>query len=226
MRQCWRRPRGGDARSDDGLDRWSGLREPNQLLGQSQNGLSPIRLLRLARAPLAGFGVIDVKAFNHYSNSPLSGSFCAGVLRNGEKHRKPAQRAVAPQALASTSAEGKPAQQAVMSPSSSTPKRAYSEEQYNRLLQQYKPIQPQADGPLPADRLDLFAQILRGNMEDQEMWPVVADVIYGKASAVEERLDTGRLSTNARLFMNYPYNNFQSLLDIVQDAFGCVVTKE
>src|SRR6185437_13608565 len=102
------------------------------------------------------------------------------------RHRMPAQRAAAPQALASTSAEGKPAQQATMSPSNPTPKRAYSEEEYNRLWQQYKPNQLQADGPLPADRLDLLAHTTRGNMDDQEMWPAVEDVIYGRASAVEE----------------------------------------
>jgi len=55
-------------------------------------------------------------------------------------------------------------------------------------------------------------------MDDQEMWPAVEDVIYGRASAVEERLDTGRLSTNARFFMNYPLNMFQSLLDIAIEA--------
>jgi len=130
----------------------------------------------------------------------------------------PAQRAAAPQALASASAEGKRAQHAAMAPSSSTPKRAYSEEEYNRLWQQYKPNLPQADGPLLADRLDLLAHNTRGMIDDQETWPVVADLIYGKAAAVEQMLESGRLRPDARFFMDYPLNNFQPLLDIAIEA--------
>lgn len=78
--------------------------------------------------------------------------------------------------------------------------------------------QPQADGPLSADRLDLLAHNTRGMIDDQEMWPVVADLIYGKAAAVEQMLDSGRLRPDARVFMDYPLNNFQSLLDIAIEA--------
>lgn len=145
-------------------------------------------------------------------------AFVLALYGLGMRHRVPAQGAAAPQALASTSAEGKPAQQATMPPSGSTPKTAYSEEEYNRLWQQYKPNLPQADGPLPADRLDLLAHNTRGRMDDQEMWPVVADVIYGKAAEVEKMLDSGRLRPDARFFMDYPLNDFQSLLDIAIEA--------
>jgi hypothetical protein len=134
------------------------------------------------------------------------------------RHRAPIRRAAAPQKLASTNVESKPAQQAAIALSGTSSKQTYSEEEYNRLWQQYKPNLAQADGPLSADRLDNLAQTTKGMMDDREMWPVVADVIYGKAAAVEEMLDSGRLRADARFFMDYPLNDFQSLLDIAIEA--------
>ncbi|MGH8317806.1 MAG: ankyrin repeat domain-containing protein [Steroidobacteraceae bacterium] len=45
------------------------------------------------------------------------------------------------------------------------------------------------------------------------MLPAINDVIYGKASALADKLDTG-LNPNATFFMLYPYNQSVSLLDV------------
>ena len=134
------------------------------------------------------------------------------------RHWMPIRRAASPQRLARTNTEIKPAQEVVTAASSTTSKRTYSEEEYKRLWQEYKPNLAQADGPLPADRLDNLAHTMKGMMDDREMWPVVDDVIYGKAAALETMLDTGRLRADARVYMNYPLNDFQSLLDIAIEA--------
>lgn len=126
----------------------------------------------------------------------------------------------ASQTLVSSRAERQPARAAVVSVSDPTPRREYSEGKYTFLRQHYEPNQPQAYGPLSAERLRLLARIIRGDMEEDEkgMWPVVADVIYGNASAIEAGLDSGRLRADARFYMDYPYNDFQSLLDVAIKA--------
>ncbi|HEX5461929.1 MAG TPA: ankyrin repeat domain-containing protein [Steroidobacteraceae bacterium] len=142
------------------------------------------------------------------------------LFRANEGRRISVQRTTALKALATSKAESKPVQAAAASPSSSVPQWGYSEEEYNFLRKHYKPNQLQADGPLPADRLGLLAKIIQGDMEDdqKEMWPVVKDVIYGNASAIEDRLDAGRLSADATFYLDYPYNNLHSLLDAAIEA--------
>lgn len=100
------------------------------------------------------------------------------------------------------------------------PPSKFSKEEYNFLRQHYEPNQLQANGPLPADRLRLLARIIQGDMEEdqKEMWPVIRSVIYGNASAIEDRLDTGRLSADATFYLWYPYNNLHSLLDTAVEA--------
>lgn len=126
----------------------------------------------------------------------------------------------ASQTLVSSRAELRPARAVAARVSDPAPRREYIEARYSFLRQHYEPNQPQANGPLSAERLGLLARIVRGDMEEdqKEMWPVVADVIYGKASAIEARLDSGRLCADARFYMEYPYNDFQSLLDVAIKA--------
>ena len=126
----------------------------------------------------------------------------------------PVRRTAASQVPAAPRARNRPAQGAIAAFARSTPQRGYSEEEYNLLRQRFAPNQPQADGPLSADRQAMLAKQIHNFMDDRSMWPVVEDVIHGNASAVEHALDTGRLSTDATFFMNYPFNNLHSLLDV------------
>lgn len=126
----------------------------------------------------------------------------------------------ASQILVSSRAELQPARAPAARVSDPAPRPEYSEGRYSFLRQHYEPNQPQANGSLSAERLGLLARIIQGDMEEdqKEMWPVVADVIYGNASAIEERLDSGRLRADTRFYMEYPYNDFQSLLDVAIKA--------
>ena len=49
------------------------------------------------------------------------------------------------------------------------------------------------------------------------MLPAINDVIYGKVSALEDKLDTG-LSQNATFFMAFPTNLNESLLDVAVET--------
>jgi ankyrin repeat protein len=66
----------------------------------------------------------------------------------------------------------------------------------------------------------MLATNIQGEMEEdqKELWPVIKDVLYGNVSAIEDRLDTGRLSADTTFYMDYPFNNLHSLLDTAIEA--------
>ena len=95
--------------------------------------------------------------------------------------------------------------------------RGYSESEYVLLRQRYRSNMSQAYGPPAASRLKLLADIMRHGARNGKLLPAMRDVIYGKATAVEDRLDTG-LNPDATVFMLYPYNINFSLLDVAIKA--------
>lgn len=91
---------------------------------------------------------------------------------------------------------------------------AYSEKEYAFLRRHYKSPMPQARGALPESGLKLLGRVIgRGVMAGRKLLPVVKEVIHGRTSALENRLDTG-LSPNSTVLMGYPYHSHVSLLDI------------
>lgn len=137
-----------------------------------------------------------------------------------ERHApSPAQRDVSQQISAQNLVVKKaPAPAAVASNTTSVAKLGYSEKEYQFLRQHYKSPNPQADGPLPASRLRLLAKNTQNNIVyGRHLWPVAKEVIYGKTSALANRLDTG-LSADSTVIVGYPYNSRVSLLDLAIQA--------
>lgn len=93
----------------------------------------------------------------------------------------------------------------------------FSEKEYDLLWREYRPNTPQAQGPLPAARLDVLARATNTNTRDRKIWPAFSDVIYGKSVPLENRLDTG-LSPDATIHLDYPYDADFSLLDMAIEA--------
>ncbi|MHB8814568.1 MAG: hypothetical protein ACYDAE_15020 [Steroidobacteraceae bacterium] len=89
----------------------------------------------------------------------------------------------------------------------------YSQKEYMRLRRLYPPTKPAANGPLPESNLKLLANATKMALNEQKDWPLVKNVIYGKASAVENALDTG-VSADTEVFLLNPYNSNVSLLDL------------
>lgn len=111
-----------------------------------------------------------------------------------------------------------PAPAAVAPNTKSVAQLGYSEKEYRFLRQHYKSPNPQADGPLSASRLKLLATNTRNNIVyGRHLWPVAKEVIYGKTSALENKLDTG-LSADSTVIVGYPYNSRVSLLDLAIQA--------
>jgi hypothetical protein len=94
----------------------------------------------------------------------------------------------------------------------------YSESEHDVLWQQFKPNTSQADGPLTAEGLRQLATTTKASTPAKNMWPVIEDVIYGNSSALESRLDTGRLRGDATFYLGYPYDVYESLLDLAIEA--------
>lgn len=100
--------------------------------------------------------------------------------------------------------------------SNATPisQQGYSEKEYTFLRQHYKSPNPQAYGTLSASGLKQLGWLMKhGVVAERHLLPAVNDVLYGKTSALENKLDTG-LNPNATVFMGYPYQSNVSLLDI------------
>ena len=93
----------------------------------------------------------------------------------------------------------------------------YSAKEYRFLRQHYRSPYPLAYGPLSSSSLKVLANHIKSNTRDKKLLPAINDVIYGKVSALEDKLDTG-LSPNATFFMVFPTNLNKSLLDVAIDA--------
>ena len=94
-----------------------------------------------------------------------------------------------------------------------TDKKQYSQREYALLRQRYKPTGVVANGPMPRKNLKRTAKSVKDMLLQHKMWPIVRDVLYGKAPAVENALDTG-LSPNTMVFLAMPYKANVSLLDL------------
>jgi len=105
----------------------------------------------------------------------------------------------------------------VMAPTKSGTQEQYSAKEYSFLRQHYRSAYPLAYGPLSSSSLKEVAKYIRENTQDKKMLPAINDVIYGKASALEDKLDTG-LSPNATFFMLFPTNLNESLLDVAVET--------
>jgi Ankyrin repeats (3 copies) len=89
----------------------------------------------------------------------------------------------------------------------------YSQQEYTRLRQRYPPHPLAANGPLPRNALDMLASNTKTSLNDQSMWPLVRNVLYGKTVALENAIDTG-LNPDTEVYLYYPYNSNVSLLDL------------
>lgn len=90
----------------------------------------------------------------------------------------------------------------------------YSETKHAQLRQRYKSPQPQAFGVLSSSRLKLLDRVMsEAIVGNRHLLPVVKEVIYGNATALASRLDTG-LNPDSTVFVGYPYDSNISLLDI------------
>jgi Ankyrin repeats (3 copies) len=116
-------------------------------------------------------------------------------------------------ALGSAPAQKLSSQPSAVPASGSATQKGYSETEYDFLWQHYRLNTSQADGPLPADGLKVSATSIKNNTSDRNMWPVIRDVVYGNSSALEKKLDTGRLNPDATYYMEYPYDTYESLFD-------------
>lgn len=95
-----------------------------------------------------------------------------------------------------------------------TARLGYSDREYTFLRQHYKSPNPQAYGALSGSQLKQLRSVMNhGVVAERQLLPVVNEVLYGKTSAIENRLDTG-MNPNATVFMGYPYASNVSLLDI------------
>lgn len=105
----------------------------------------------------------------------------------------------------------------VMASTNSETQKQYSAKEYKFLRQHYKSAYPLAYGPLSRSVLNGLAKYIKSNTFNQKLLPAVNDVIYGKVSALEDKLDTG-LSPNATFFRLFPANFNESLLDVAIES--------
>jgi hypothetical protein len=134
--------------------------------------------------------------------------------------RSPAKRDISLQTPAKKLVVKKKTPAPAAVPSNTTPvvQLEYSEKEYQFLRKRYKSPNPQADGPLSGSRLRLLSKVTKNNIiYGRHLWPVVKEVIFGKRSALEDRLDTG-VSANSSVIIGYPYNLRVSLLDLAIQA--------
>ena len=100
---------------------------------------------------------------------------------------------------------------------SSSVQRQFSAKEYKFLRRHYRPAYPLANGPLSRSVQDELAKYIHSNTFDRKLLPAINDVVHGKVSALEDKLDTG-LSPNATFFMLFPTNLNESLLDIAIES--------
>ena len=99
----------------------------------------------------------------------------------------------------------------------SATQKQYSAKEYRFLRKHYRSAYPLAYGPLSSSSLKVLANHIKSNTRDKTLLPAINDVIYGKVSALEDKLDAG-LDPNATFFMVFPTNLNESLLDVAIDA--------
>ncbi len=104
-----------------------------------------------------------------------------------------------------------------MAPIKSGTQKQYFAKEYRFLRQHYRSAYPLAYGPLSSSSLKVLANHIKSNTRDKKLLPAVNDVIYGKVSALEDKLDAG-LSPNATFFMLFPTNLNKSLLDVAIES--------
>ena len=90
---------------------------------------------------------------------------------------------------------------------------SYSPTMYERLRVRYKPTGVVANGPMPKKNIKMTARMVKNALMQGKYWPVVRNVMYGKATAVENSLDTG-LSADTSVFLATPFSANVSLLDL------------
>ena len=95
----------------------------------------------------------------------------------------------------------------------------YSHKEYEYLRHRFRTGTPEAYGPAPASQLELMAKLTKYALVSGEMkvLPAVNDVIFGRAAALEDKLDTG-LSANTAVTLGPPNNVKKSLLVLAIQA--------
>lgn len=95
----------------------------------------------------------------------------------------------------------------------------YSGREYEYLRHRFRTRTPEAYGPAPASQLALMAKLTKYALVsgDMKFLPAVKDVIFGKAAALEDKLDTG-LSANTAVTLGPPNNVKKSLLVLAIQA--------
>lgn len=92
------------------------------------------------------------------------------------------------------------------------PEGAYSENEYARLRQRYKPRPPAAEGPLSGFALQVTEKAVRQDLYPKDSWPLVKAALSGDVTALRNALDTG-VTANMTVFLMRPYNANVPLLD-------------